>query len=100
MSSVDWTTAFVPGHIAVRVGKHPPVLLQGGNEIRNELDGYDDLCPNGRAHDVVVFGFLYFFVGERHHLAEGKREVEGCVRNRTEVRVRSSGRSIILGGED
>src|SRR5437867_1590071 len=74
-SSMYGPGALVPPDVGVGLGVHAPVLLERGNQIRNELDGDDDLGADRGAHDVLGLGLLDFLVGERHHLAEGEREI-------------------------
>ncbi len=78
---------FVPAAVAVRLGVDAPVLLQGRNEVRHELHRHDDLGAYRRADHMMRFGFLDLFFGERHHLAEGEREIERRVRDGAEIRV-------------
>src|SRR5207244_13310488 len=76
--------ALVPADVRVRLREYAPVFLQRGNQVRNELDGHDDLRSHRRAHDVLGLGFLDLLLRQRHYLAEGEREVAWSVCSRCE----------------
>lgn len=59
-TSVNGSRAFVPAHVRVRIREHAPVLLQRRNQVRNELDGHDDLCAHRSANHVLALGLLDF----------------------------------------
>ena len=63
------------------------MLLERRDEIRHELDRHDDAGSDRSLDDVLRFRFAEVLVGERHHLTERQREIEGGVGDRAEVRV-------------
>src|SRR5262245_49278711 len=73
----------------MRVGRTEDahMLLPRGDETRHELHWHHDPRADRSAHNVIALGLANLLLGERHHLAEGEREIERRVRDRTEVRV-------------
>src|SRR5262245_11534791 len=84
---MDRPRSFVPAHIAVRFRKDAPVFLKSRDEVGHELHRDDDLGAYWSSHQMLVLGLLDLLVRQRHHLAEGEREVEWRVSNRADVRI-------------
>ena len=90
-------SALRPADVRVGLGEDAHVILQRGDEIRDELDWNDDACPDGGLDQMFLLGLSYRFLGKRHDLAECQREVEWGVGNRAEIRVGPRLRRLLFG---